>query len=141
MNTTTDIAVSVAPVSTEEVSWAKGPKPAYPFRSKKAIKTQLDTDFNFRCAVMVLLFQWQTAHEQATSSTLNRNRAGFMSSHAVWGSRVARKLLSGADLNAEDIEKIDTIAPRYSRQVSVHEREMALAANPELAKIAALYGV
>ena len=65
----------------------------YPFMTKNQIKERLSSDAAFRSQAMVILYTLQTAHEQSTDSTLNRNRQGFMSSHAVNGSRIARSAL------------------------------------------------
>ena len=113
----------------------------YPFKTRKQIKAELDADFTARCAAMVTLFQAQTNQEQATDKTLFANRVGFMSSHAVNGSKVAKKLLASEELEASDVEAINKIAPRYSRQLAALARAETLAANPELAEKAALFGI
>jgi len=111
----------------------------YPFVSKSTIKARLAAEPEFRKDAMVMLYDMQTAHEQSTKSTLNKNRVGFMSSHAVKGSTVAVKIKAGEPLSDEDLAVIDTIAPRYSRQIALHFRASAIAADPELAKTAALF--
>jgi hypothetical protein len=111
----------------------------YPFTTKSSIKSQLDTSPEYRREVMVLLYQLQTYHEKSTNSTLVRNRVGFMSSHAVNGSKIAKKLLAGETLTDEETAKMDAIAPRYSRQLAVHYRTEMMAKNPELARIAKLF--
>ena len=108
----------------------------YPFRSRKSIQAQLSTDADFRKAVMVMLFQKQTEHEQATESTLNKNKVGFMSSHAVHGTKIAKKILASEDLTVEDQDRVDAIAPRYSRQVALFLRTDAIAADPSLNEVA-----
>ena len=74
-----------------------------------------------------------------TRSTRDKNRQGFMSSHAVNGSRVAEKIKSGAELDATDWGHIDTIAPRYTRQLAVYFRAKMLLEQPELQAVAALF--
>jgi hypothetical protein len=111
----------------------------YPFVSKSSIKARLTNEPAFRLAAMVCLYDMQTAHEQDTKSTLNKNRVGFMSSHAVKGSTVAVKIKAGEPLSAEDLVTVDTIAPRYSRQIALHFRAQAIAADPSLAATAALF--
>ena len=103
----------------------------YPFKTRKQIKAELDTDFTARCNAMVTLYQLQTNQEQATDKTLFANRQGLMSSHAVNGSKVAKKLIAGEELDSDDVAQIDRIAPRYSRQLAALARAEALAANPE----------
>ena len=114
---------------------------SYPFLSKKQIAARLESDPLFRVAALVILFQRQTAHEQNTETTLNRNKQGFMSSHAVNGCRLAKKALSGEELTAEDLGKIESIVCSYTRQLAEHLRGEAIAQNPDLAKAAAVFGV
>ena len=111
----------------------------YPFLTKGQIKTRLAEDADFRAKAMVILFQLQTAHEQSTSTTLSKNRQGFMSSHAVWGTKIARKIQGGEELSAEEVSKMDTIAPRYSRQLAVFFRAQMIAENPALKAAAVLF--
>jgi hypothetical protein len=111
----------------------------YPFVTKATIKTRLETDFEYRCQAMAILHTLQTEHEQATKSTLNKNRQGFMSSHAVKGSTVAVKIKAGEPLTAEDVAVVDTIAPRYSRQLATWSRAQAIANDPALAKVAGMF--
>jgi len=111
----------------------------YPFVTKAQIKAQLDSDPSYRHQAMVILFTLQTEHEQATETTLNKNRQGFMSSHAVHGTRIARKIQGGEPLTAEDEAKVEAIAPRYSRQLAVYFRARAIADNPALKAVAALF--
>jgi len=122
------------------------PRPApkatsYPFRSKAQILAQLASDPAFQLSCLVILFNRQTAYEQTSETTLNRNRAGFMSSHAVHGSRIAKKHLAGEELTAEDLGRVEAIVSRYSTQLAKHFRNEAVAANPELAKVGAVFGV
>jgi len=114
---------------------------SYPFETKAQIKEHIETDFGFACQVMVILFQLQTEHEQATSTTLTRNHRGFMSSHAVHGSRIARLIQAGEELCPEDQDRVRTIAPRYTKQLAAWSRTQALASNPQLQMMAAVFGV
>ena len=111
----------------------------YPFMTKNQIKERLSADPTFRCQAMVILYTLQTAFEQSTESTLNRNRQGFMSSHAVHGSRVAKKIKAGEQLSSEDWDRVNTIAPRYSRQLACYLRAQAVADQPALRAVAALF--
>lgn len=114
---------------------------SFPFITRKQIKATLDSSFKARCDAMVTLYAAQTNQEKATDKTLFSNRAGFMSSHAVNGSKVAKKLIAGEELDATDVGYVDQIAPHYSRQLAALARAEALAANPELAEKAALFGI
>lgn len=111
----------------------------YPFLTKAQIKERLESDADFRKEAMVILYTLQTEYEQSTDQTLNKNRQGFMSSHAVNGSKVARKIKGGEELTAEDWAKVDSIAPRYSRQLAVFFRAKAIAEQPALKAVAALF--
>jgi hypothetical protein len=85
---------------------------------------------------MAILHTLQTEHEQATLQTVNKNRQGFMSSHSVKGSKVAMKIKAGEPLTDEDMVVVDTIAPRYSRQLATFARAQEIANDPALAKVA-----
>jgi hypothetical protein len=111
----------------------------YPFTTKAQIKNRLDNDQAYRIQAMAILHTLQTEHEQATKSTLNKNRQGFMSSHAVKGSTVAMKIKAGEPLTDEDLVVVDTIAPRYSRQLATFARAQEIAQNPALAKTAEMF--
>jgi hypothetical protein len=111
----------------------------YPFTSKKDIKARIVTDYSYACACIVTLFNLQTAHEQDTSSTLSRNHAGFMSSHAVHGTRIAKALIAGEALTDEDVARVTTIAGRYTKQLAAQARQDAIEADPELAVKAAAF--
>lgn len=116
---------------------AKG-KP-YPFLTKAQIKASIEGDFAFACMVIGVLYDRQTAFEQDTKSTLNKNRRGFMSSHAVHGTNIALKLRNGESLTDEDKGRVEGIAIRYTKQMAEHFRDAAIEANPELAAEAACY--
>jgi len=111
----------------------------YPFLTKAQIKEKLAADADFRRKAMVILFTLQTAYEQDTSSTLNKNRQGFMSSHAVWGTKIAKAIKAGEELTPEMHDKMAAIAPRYSRQLAVYFRAQAIAEQPALKAAAALF--
>lgn len=111
----------------------------YPFVTKATVKGQLDSDPAFRIQAMAILHTLQTEHEQATKTTLNKNKQGFMSSHAVRGSEVAVKIKAGEPLNEQDVAIVDRIAPRYSRQLATYFRAQAIASDPALAKVAAMF--
>lgn len=111
----------------------------YPFASKSSIKARLLEDGSYRLEAMVILFKLQTSYEQSTSTTLTRNRMGFMSSHAVHGTRIARAILAGEELSPEDVGRVEKIAPCYSRQLAAQARQEAIEANPALKAVASLF--
>ena len=111
----------------------------YPFVTKNALKARLETDADVRLQAMAILLALQTEHAQATETTLNKNRQGFMSSHAVHGTRIGKKIRNGEEITGEDWAHVDAIAPRYSRQLAVYFRARAIAENPALKAVAALF--
>ena len=90
---------------------------------------------------MVLMYWLQTEAEQQARDTKDRNRAGFMSSHAWHGTRIAEQLIAGESLSEEDVARVREIAPRYSKQVTRQLIRAALADNPRLAAYAVTFGV
>jgi hypothetical protein len=110
----------------------------YPFATKAQILAS-QADFEVCKRHLITLFQAQTADEQESQDTKYKNRRGFMSSHAVTGSQLASKVISGEELTEEEVEKVRTIVSRYSRQLAAFSREAAIAANPELKKIAEIF--
>lgn len=111
----------------------------YPFLTKAQIAANIEADFSFACQVICILHDRQTSFEQEQKTTLNKNRRGFMSSHAVHGSRIAELLKSGAALSPEDADRVAEIAPRYTKQMAEHFRNEAIAADPTLAEKAACF--
>lgn len=114
----------------------------YPYATKKQIAERIATDFSYACSCLVVLWNRQTEYEQNTKTTLNRNHRGFMSSHAVHGSRIAEALASGTpgeELPPEDQARVQTIVCRYTKQLAAHARAQADAENPELAAKAAAF--
>jgi hypothetical protein len=114
---------------------------SYPFITRAQVAERVASDNDFCLMCLVILHDKQTRFEQATRSTKDRNRQGFMSSHAVAGSRLAEKVASGTALEPDEMAKARDIASHYSRQISVHLREEQKASSPELAEVARLYGV
>ncbi len=113
----------------------------YPFMSKAQIAERISSDDDFVLMSLVILHDRQTEFEQATKTTVSRNRRGFMSSHAVNGTKLAEKVLSGVALDGEELAKAREMVSHYTKQLASHLREEAKAANPELAATAAMYGV
>ena len=111
----------------------------YPFPTKREILAQLATDRDFRVTSLLVLYRRQTEDEQETKETKYKNRRGFMSSHAVNGTRIAQAILAGEELSEEDEAKLDAIVPRYSKQLAAHARQEALAADPSKADTAAVF--
>ncbi len=122
---------------------AKAPKAerikySYPFATKAQI---LDSQSDFATCLEHLdqLYVAQTSDEQQQESTFVKNKAGFMSSHAVTGSKLAVKARSGEALTPEEQDNVRSIVCRYGKQLASFSRQAAIAKNPELAKIAAIF--
>ena len=115
--------------------------PMYPFVGVKAVKAKLEADPEIQKAVVCMLFHLQTEAEQAKRDTEVKNRCGFMSSDAWHGSRLAERLINEMGLTADDEAKIAKIATKYSKQLSVQLRRMAMIANPALAAYAVTFSV
>ena len=112
---------------------------SYPFRSKREILAEVATDDAFALHCLCVLHDRQTEVEQATKTTKTRNRRGFMSSHAVRGCELAEKVKGGDALTDEDVAKTRSLVSRYGRQLAAHFRAEAIAASPDLAKVAEVF--
>jgi len=113
----------------------------YPFKTKAQIREELEGNLEKCEMAIALLFQKQTEWEQSTSATKDRNRVGFMSSHAVRGSRIAKAVLAGEPLNDSDAVWTLATAVRYTRQLAIFAREEAMAEDPNLAPLARVFGL
>ena len=112
---------------------------SYPFQSKSSIKARLAADPSYREQALVTLYTKQTEWEQAAKATRDRNRVGFMSSHAVHGTKIAQKLIAGETLSEEETFRMDEIVSHYTKQLARFAREDAILANPELETVARLF--
>lgn len=112
----------------------------YPFLSKKSIAARIDADPTFALECLQIMYSRQTAYEQESKTTLNKNRRGFMSSHAVNGTTLAVKARTEG-LDAEELAKAQAIVSHYTKQLAAHFREEALERDPSLAAAARVFGV
>lgn len=133
-NTSTETTTITAATSKK----APRVKYNYPFKSKAQILAE-QTDFSVCCAHLLSLYAAQTADEQDAKDTRYKNKAGFMSSHAVTGSLLAVKIKGGEDLTEEEQAKVRSIVCRYGKQLASFARQAAMDANPELRKIAEIF--
>jgi hypothetical protein len=111
----------------------------YPFQTKREICARLETDSGYRHSCLIVLYERQTADEQETKETKWKNRRGFMSSHAVNGTKLAEKLIAGEQLTDEEEDKLAGIVCRYGKQLAAHFRAQATAADPAKAEQAACF--
>ena len=77
----------------------------------------LETNSKWVERAIVVLYQRQTADEQATQSTKVHNGRGFTACDARRGSYMAKWILSGKSLNGEWLEKARKMAKKYIRQL------------------------
>lgn len=125
----------------------------YPFIGEKGVRAALERDEELKIANAVLMFHLQTEFEQATKETKDKNRRGFMSSHATTGTKLVQALLNG-EMGDEDKEyKVDGLAlvgstsflrhvgGRYAKQLSVALRVWAIRREPELGITAQMFSV
>jgi hypothetical protein len=103
------------------------PSNSYAFVTKAQVKERIEhgsPDFLVEC--LFILYRRQTQDEQAAKDTKYRNKRGFMSSHAVHGTRIAEELSSGLigweELTETDQRRIEAIVPRYLKQLTAHFR-------------------
>lgn len=141
MTTTTTIETS--PETKRSTESKPAPKAAtgnkYPFRTKGEILAQLETDDTFLVECLGILYNRQTSDEQETKETKYKNRRGFMSSHAVNGTRLVEKMAGGEEWSPEDWEKARGIVCRYGKQLAAHFRQEAISSNPALAAESACF--
>lgn len=110
----------------------------YPFVTKSQLKARIEGDDAFMLQCLAVLYSRQTSHEQDTKSTQDRNRRGFMSSHAVNASTLAVKAV-GEGLTEEETSKARGIVCRYTKQLAAHFRQEAIASDPALAEAARVF--
>lgn len=114
---------------------------SYPFLSKNQIKARLSDDADFVRQCTLVMQDRQTAYEQATLTTKDRNRQGWMSSHAVFGGRMAAKIKGGEALEQAEWARLSEMVSHYGRQLASHFRNEAIEENPALKSAAAVFGV
>lgn len=141
-NETNETETATTETATTETAAVAAPKSAhnnYPFQTKKQIALRLATDPGFVRDCLVILYDRQTSDEAETSSTKYKNARGFMSSHAVHGTRLAKMVLAGEEMTDEDTAKVAEIVPRYTKQLAEHFRAKEIMKNPKLAVEAASF--
>ena len=111
----------------------------YPFETKAQIAAKIADSTEYALQALVTIWSLQTSFEQEKLTTEVRNHRGFMSSHAVVGSKLAQKVQSGEPLTQEETEKAVAIAARYTKQLAAYSRRQAIESNPELAQASACF--
>lgn len=127
------------------------PSNSYCFVTKGQVKARIEAEEpTFLLTCLGILYCRQTEDEQATKDTKHKNKRGFMSSHAVHGTRIAEQVAEYSDLETAwaslsdvDKERVEAIVPRYTKQLTEHFRaEQMLAMDDEKrAEMKAKFGV
>lgn len=112
----------------------------YPFMTKKQIASRIVEEDSFVLECLQVMHSRQTEHEVDSKTTKDRNKRGWMSSHAVRGTELALKA-QAEDLSEEETAKAREMVCRYTKQLASHFRQARLADEPELAATAAVFGV
>jgi hypothetical protein len=143
MNTNDTQATETATTATTDesapVSEVKSTHNKYPFATKREILAALTTDDGFVGECIGIMQARQTAHEQATLSTKDRNRQGWMSSDAVRMGRIAVKLAALEVLTDDERGVARARISHYGKQLAAHFRSEATENSPELAEQAAVF--
>lgn len=114
----------------------------YPFMTRKQVVARLATDAEFQVRCLNLLVERQTEDELEAKATKYTNRRGLRCSEAVWMPELAAKLRNAPDeVTAEEMARLVRVLPVYRKQLALCLRQEQLAANPDLAEKAALFGV
>jgi hypothetical protein len=113
----------------------------YPFLTKAQIVAKLECDLDFVHQACLIMTARQTEDEIQTRDTKYKNRRGWMSSHAVFGTKMAEKIAAGEELTDEENGRLVGMVVRYRKQLAAHFREQAKAENPELAESGSVFGV
>lgn len=111
----------------------------YPFMTKAQILAKLASDDEFVTLCLQVMDGRQEEVERDTRETIFRNRRGWMSSHAVNGSKLAAKVSSGEDLTSEEMEVARGMVSRYGKQLAAHFRQQAIAKDPSLGEVAKIF--
>lgn len=115
--------------------------PLYPFVGVKAVKARLEADPTVQQATIAMLYFLQTDDEQQAKDTHHKNRAGFMSSDAHTGTKLAEKLILGLELSPDEEDRMARIATKYSKQLSVQLRRVAMEQDARLAAYAVTFSI
>jgi hypothetical protein len=111
----------------------------YPFLTKAQIAERLSVEDDFVLQATLILTGRQTEDELQTRETRHKNRAGWMSSHSVFGTKMSEKIASGETPSEEEVARLRGMVCRYGRQLAAHFRQEAIRENPALTAVARLF--
>ena len=113
----------------------------YPFLTKAQIKARIAEDDAFVVVCLQVMHSRQTEHEVNSKTAKDRNKRGWMSSHAIRGTEYALKVANGESLSEDELASVRKMVGSYSKQLASHFRQTKLTENPSLAEAAAVFGV
>lgn len=125
---------------TTKTTTTQATKSNYPFVTKGQIVARIDSDDEYVVEALGIMWGRQTEYEQETKTTRFRNRRGLMSSHAVNAGRLFEAFRT-MTATAEDLAEARAMMRRYGKQLASVSRDEQLAANPDLAALAAKFGI
>lgn len=139
------LAEAIPPVVTTDARM-------YPFVGEKAVRARLEADPTLRVTNAILMYHLQEAYEQSSKETKDKNRRGFMSSHARTATTIIQSLLLGVEpaegtfsADGSKFEGWETylshIGGRYAKQLAVSLRTHAIVQDPALGITAAMFSV
>jgi len=139
------LATAIPPVITTDARM-------YPFVGEKAVRARLEADDDLRVVNAVLMYHLQEAFEQSSKETKDKNRRGYMSSHARTATTIVQSLLLGVEpadgTFSADGSKFEGwqsylthIGGRYAKQLAVSLRTHAIIQDPALGITAAMFSV
>lgn len=86
--------------------------------TREAIALLLRTDNKAVERAITRLYSFQTATEQATQNTLNRNGAGFSAADASKGSYYAKWIAQGRSLSGRHLNHARSMVLKYTKQLA-----------------------
>ncbi|MGA1200936.1 MAG: hypothetical protein ACO3U5_04125 [Aquiluna sp.] len=84
---------------------------------KVALKNKLSTNRNWAIRGLIKIYERQTADEQTTQSTFNRNSVGFSGCDANILSSFAEQVNKGRNLSVKQMTIVFKKMPRYWNQI------------------------
>lgn len=111
----------------------------YPFLSKSTIKARILNDMAFALECAQIMTARQTEFEQSSKQTVVKNRSGWMSSHAVFGTKCTDKLRLGEELEPNEMARLQEMVSHYSKQLASHFRQEAIEKDPSLKAVADIF--
>jgi hypothetical protein len=101
----------------------------------ETIRDKITSDPRWVERAILALYRRQTAYEQRTLRTKDKNGRGFSKSDGHLMGSYARWLLSGKHLDEEHLKKAYVIMKKYARQLVLIVREKETAAMPVSSRI------